>query len=603
MSTAASLRTPAADSPSNYASCRVGRFEWRCLPEYQPLLESGQFDWMSLRDAPGVRRVKRNGHRDVWRIDASGEVLFVKRYRSDSLTTRFKSLIRGPTSMREWEVGHYAARFGVDAVLPVAAGWSGSRTWAGPSLLLTRGVPGAIALCDYWMSIRHDARRADAVAQSTARLVARAHQCGFHHLDMHAGNIIVQTAQCPTPRPAFVDLHNVRTAAAVSTRDIIANLAQLNQWFRRHATRTQRLRFLRAYLVARDEFAQVSPYARNWIIDPRELLTVLAAAARRHAERLWAKRDRRSMRTGRYFARIRPAAGWRGHVLLVSKHPRALSRASQAVFEARDWKRWLSDPTRWTDPTCTEVLKDSHSAIVCRATLDTTPPLPIICKRPLPRSLWKRLLYAVGPSRNMRAWRRANMLLNRDLAAAQPLAVIERRVAGLIRTDSLLITELIEHALDLEAFLIQHVMAQPSKLRRSIKDRLIAAVAGLVRDLAERGFVHRDFKAPNVLVQWQPPYDGRPELTLIDMDGITHRGGRRVAAAWRAAVRLSVSLAECDAVTRTDHLRFVQTLLLHTGQPLSRWKSVWRALAEQADHKARLKSRRRDWKLARYGRE
>lgn len=591
------------ESPPQVANCRKGGFDWRCLPSAHALIDAGEYDWLNLRERPGIARVKRNGHRDVWRIDLPSEAIFVKRYRSESLAERTKALLRGPTSTLEWEVGHYAARHGIDAVLPIACGWKGTRFWSGPSLLLTRAIPGAVPLCDYWLSCRDDAHRARLIAQSTARLVARAHQCGFHHLDMHAGNIIVQTQNCTAPRPVFVDLHNVRIAQPVNPRDVIANLAQLNQWFRRHATRSQRLSFLREYLVARDEFAMASTYARNWTIDPRDLLRTLTGVARRHAERLWAKRDRRSMRTGRYFARMRPASGWRGHVLLISKHPRPSSRASQIVFELKQWKRWLSDPTSWTDPASNEVLKDSHSAVVCRAKLDTPDPLPVICKQPLARSFWKQLLYAVGPSRNLRAWRRANMLLNRDLPAAQALAVVERRFAGLFRTDSILITELIEDAVDFEAFLIHHVAPRTAREQRRMKDRLLAALAALVRDFADRGFAHRDFKAGNLLVRWSPPYADRPDFSLIDMDGISHRNGPRFDAAWRALVRLSVSLDACPAVTRTDRLRMLHSFLSKSGQPLIRWKEIWRVLASQAEHKAILKLRRREWKLATYGRE
>lgn len=603
MTQSVSLRTPITEYQSDSPTFKAAGFEWRCLPDYRALVESQQFNWLSLRESPGALRIKRNGHRDVWRIELPGEVVFAKRYRSESVVTRLKAMLRGPMSAMEWEVGHYAASNGIDAVLPVACGWKGPRTWSGPSLLITRGVPGAVPLCDYWLTVRDEPHRANAICRSTARLVARAHQCGFHHLDMHAGNIIVQTQQCGQPRPIFVDLHNVRIGRSVSPRDVVANLAQLNQWFRRHATRPQRLRFLRAYLSARDEFATAGQYARNWTIDPRELLTILATVARRHAEKLWAKRDRRSMRTGRYFARVRPASGWRGHALLISKHPRTGSRASHETFEIKQWRQWLSDPTMWTDPTCTDVLKDSHSAVVCRSRLALPQPLPVICKRPLARSTMKRLLYAIGPSRNMRAWRRANMLLNRDLPAAQPLAVVERRALGLIRTDSVLITELVEGATDLEAFLIREVGPRSTAIQRRAKDGLIAAVATLVRDMSDRGFAHRDFKAANLLVRWDAPFTGRPDLTLIDMDGISHRRGPRFDAGWRALVRLGVSLDACPILTRTDRLRMLHALLLKTGRPLTGWKDIWLALAEQSEHKLRLKTMRREWKLSHYGRE
>lgn len=597
------LDAPSAQPASPDSDFVAGGFTWRSIPEFRDALAAARIDWLALRDSDQAVRVKRNGHRDVWRLTLQGEPVFVKRYRSDSWGTRLKAAIRGPTAALEWDVGRYAARHGIAAVRPLACAWSGTRMWSGPSLLITRAVAGSVPLCDYWLTVRRDFHRASSITRGVARLVARAHQCGFQHQDMHAGNILVQTEQVAEPTGLFVDLHNVRIEHSVSTQRVIANLAQLNQWFRRHATRAQRLRFLKEYLSARDEFAQASEFARNWTIDPRELLTILSTTARRHAESLWAKRDRRSMRTGRYFARISPAAGWRGNVLLISKHPRPTSRASQIIFETRQWRRWLADPTQWTDPTCNDVLKDSHSAVVCRAALDTPPTaLPVICKRPLPRSLWKRLLYAVGPSRNLRAWRRANMLLNRDLPAALPLAVVERRALGLLRTDSILITELIEDAVDLEAFLVRSIGPQVAAVQRRAKDALIASVVRLVFDMADRGFIHRDMKAPNLLVRWAPPFDGAPDLTLIDMDGIRHRRGAQLAAAVRAIVRLNVSLSAVRVVTRTDRLRFLRSFLLATGQPLRQWKELWAAMRDSTERKRHVKELRTAWKLAHYGR-
>lgn len=581
----------------------IGEIAWRLTPEGRSLIESFPFDWAAPREGPGVRRIKKNGQRDVWRIERPGGVYFLKRYRNDSPIARLKTLLRGPVAEFEADVGEYAERFAIAAVRPVACAWRGTRRASTCSMLITAGVPGAMPLCDYWLTIRDDPARARATSRSVARLVARAHQCGFHHLDMHAGNIIVQTEACPAPRPLFVDLHDVRTGAFVSLRSVVANLAQLNQWFRRHATRTQRLRFLRAYLEARDEFAQASPHARNWTLDPRTLLTTLARAARRHAEWLWAKRDRRSMRSGRYFSRVRAPGGWSGHAALVTKHPRPGSAFSHVVFTTEQWREWLRDPLRWVDPNRNKLLKDSHSVRVLRAALETDPPLPIIVKQPIPRSPLKRLLYALGPSRTLRAWRRANMLLHRDLPAAQALAIIERRGFGLWRSDSILLTEFVADALDVEAFLVRVVAPRPVAEQRAMKNGLIQALVGLVFDLGDRGFVHRDFKAPNVLVRWPDAPAGRPQLTLIDMDGIFHRGGARIAECDAALVRLAVSLGEVGCVTRSDLLRTLRLFLIRAGQLRADWKQRWRDLARRASDKRTRKAARREWKLAHYGRE
>jgi hypothetical protein len=135
-----------------------------------------------------------------------------------------------------------------------------------------------------------------------------------------------------------------------------------NQWFRRNASRSQRLRFLDAYISYRDQFAQASSLARNWRIDTGRLVADLAAQANRHAYYLWAKRDRRTLRNSRYFARIRPAPAG-APCSLDEQTPVPCHRRGRASFKGQ-WEEWLLS-SGVDDPRRQELLKDSHTAVVC----------------------------------------------------------------------------------------------------------------------------------------------------------------------------------------------------------------------------------------------
>lgn len=195
------------------------------------------------------------------------------------------------------------------------------------------------------------------------------------------------------------------------------------------------------------------------------------------------------------------------------------------------------------------------------------------------------------------------MLLNRNLPAAQPLAVIERFFAGIFRTDSILITDYIAGSTDLETFLTRDVASQAPSIQRRLKNCLIDDLVILIRHFHACGFVHRDFKAPNLLVNWDPPFQERPRFTFIDMDGIGHVRRATDRQRWKAIVRLGISLLSSPACTRTDRLRFLRRYLLGAGQASKQWKDRWRLLDEQVDRKVRSKSIRRQWKLKHYGRE
>ncbi len=579
------------------------RYQWRICRTHTALLEPNGLDWFHLDQCPTAKLVKRNSQRDVWRVNCNGQDYFAKLYHPHGPLARAKLLLRGPTALQEWNVGTYAAAHSIATVSPVATAWTGTRGSIGPSLLITKAVPDAEPLNEYWLRIRDDRQAAAQLADLLARLIARAHQCGFQHGDMHPGNILIRPQE-PSPEVFFVDLHKVQTARPVGLEAIVANLAQLNQWFRRHATRTQRRRFLQHYLAYRDQYALATPFARNLALQPAALIGGLSAQADRHAAALWAKRDRRTRRTGRYFARIRPAPGWRGHVLLCSKHPAPTACVAKLTFTRDQWEQWLRHPLSWVDPQKHELLKDSHTATVCRAVLPTDhPPAEVVVKRPLARNLWKRLNQVFRHSRNMRSWRMANMLLNRNLPAAQPLAVLERYTWGVIRRDSISITDFVTPSADLETFLTRHVAALDQPAQRRVKDRLLEALVGLIKAFHERGFVHRDLKAPNLLVTWEPPHSSPPRLTLIDMDGISHPRRPTDQQRTRAIARLCASLLGSPACSPTDRLRFLKRYLTGPGRVPTNWKASWRAIDRQVRDKMENKEARRQWKLDRYGRE
>lgn len=577
--------------------------QWRVAASHGALIDSRAVDWFHLAEGRETTLIKRNSQRDVWRVQVCGGEFFAKLYHPTGTIAQVKTALRGPNALAEWAVGRYAAEHGIAAVVPIATAWADGRWTGGISLLITQAVLDAKPLGEYWQDVRDDRWQANLLTESLARLIARSHQCGFQHGDMHPGNILVRriSQRCEA---FFVDLHRVHIGRRVAPRQVVANLAQLNQWFRRNASRSQRLRFLSAYIEYRDQFAQASPLARNWRIDTGRLVADLSAQADRHANHLWAKRDRRTLRTSRYFARIRPAPGWRGHVLLTSKNPCPATGAPGFDFTKGQWEDWLKYPLAWVDPRRQELLKDSHTAIVCRARLGSSPDAPrVVVKRPLARNSWKKLVAMFGPSRTLRSWKMANRLRNRDLPVAQPLAVVERYVLGFIRVDSIGITEYVAGASDLETFLTRDVAALPPDRRRGVKDRVIESVVRLLKAFHERGFVHRDMKAPNLMVRWAAPYTGWPILTFIDMDGIKHVRRVRDSQSTRAIIRLCASLLGSPACTASDRLRFLRSYLTGPGRSPAEWKAHWRRIHEAVCSKLQDKELRRQWKLAHYGRE
>jgi hypothetical protein len=114
--------------------------------------------------------------------------------------------------------------------------------------------------------------------------------------------------------------------------------------------------------------------------------------------------------------------------------------------------------------------------------------------------------------------------------------------------------------------------------------------------------VHRDLKASNLLVQWNPCQQDAVGLALVDLDGLRLRRRVRPQDALGALVRLNVSLDLCGTVTLTDRLRFLKAYLPAAGRSDGRWKATWYRLQELSARKRQQKARRFQWKLQHYGR-
>jgi hypothetical protein len=561
--------------------------------------------WASPERQPEWDHVKHNAKRDVWRATIRGETFYLKYYACNGWRNALKRLLRGPACLAEWRGGIFAIEAAIPAVRP--AGFTERIVVNGRrcSLLVTEAIHPAHPLDKFWETLQTDPsdarRREDAAGliDLIAEMIAHAHQAGFEHLDMHAANILVQPLGPRRYRTAFVDLQSARLGVPISDSAVVRNLAQLNQWFRRHSSVGDRLRFLRAYLRWRNEYEQSFPHARPLGLSFEQMVQALARHADFHSERLCSQRDRRVRREGRYFAKIRLPGGWRGMAFVQSKRQVETSQASGLIFERRWWKKVLADPLRFFSGTAAQACKVSHSGLVTRAVLphDNGGDVPVIIKRPVARNWRRAIRQALPPSRCMRGWLTGHSLLHRDIPAARPLAVLERRIGPVVR-DSLLITEALPGALDLDAHLKQEFTAREPRGWFRHKRDLCTLLVREMRRMTERGFVHRDCKSQNVLIV------SRPELHLfwIDMDGI-RRADRRARRHWmRALMRLHVSLLEAPGLTRTDRVRFLKDYLSRFGSARDEWKGVWRELAMLSAHKLREKEARRSWKLEHYGR-
>ena len=536
--------------------------------------------------------VKQNVSRTVYRGSLGNMEVYLKHFHSRSLLHRLGRWIVGGEAMGEMNSLLYLRSCGMEVATPLAAGRTGTIEWLATA-----------AICpsqqgDLWH--QHQLAGGPAgyqrIRQATValgRLIGRMHAVGVLHRDLHCGNILVRT-DTPQPTLVLMDLHRLHRKRRLSRRSRAANLAQLlhDRWD--FTTRSDRLRFLRSYLS--ESGAEGSP--RAW----QEEVEVFA---RRHRRRQYAQRDRRILGEGRYFGPIQLSDGWRGHVVLASKYRPAGSRAAEAEFTIQDWRLALRNPTALLTEGPLEVVKDSPSSRIVRRNLRVGPHhLEVFVKQARRKKWWKAPADCLRPSRSIRAFELGHALLTRRVATAIPLAAMERR-KGPWLCDSILITEAVDAPVlnrFMETQLSAPAMGSVPKTdiqRRQLAQEVLWQLGRLLQRLHDNNFAHRDLKSENILVQRQGT--SRPEVVLVDLDGLSRRRFLTARRRFQGLMRLNVSLLESRVVSHAGRLRMLQGYLRRPGGGLVNFKPYWRMLEDWSAKKLRqqIRSRRRRQKAAR----
>jgi hypothetical protein len=351
---------------------------------------------------------------------------------------------------------------------------------------------------------------------------------------LHPGNLLVRH-QGGNYDFFLIDVHDVQLGSPLDRAARRANLAMLNRWFQIRCTRTDRLRFWRAYGGADDE-------------------RMVEAETEHSILRLWASRQGRCLRASRYF---RPVSGQgvRGFAV------------SEISAEIRD--ELVKDPDQPFKRPEAVLLKDSRSATVCLLTFAEGPPL--ICKRFRVTERSDPLLNMVRSGGALRSWTAGHAFLDRQLPTPRPWLMLYRRHLGLPTTGYLLC----------EAVVPAHHLQEVVRSGRTEKRAALDKLARWIRLIHERGIAHRDLKAANILVTT----DG--ECQFIDLVGVRFRRHVPRRLRVRDLARLNASFVAVPEVTRTDRVRFLRVYLLWALRGSAGWKEWWKEIAQATEDKIR----------------
>jgi tRNA A-37 threonylcarbamoyl transferase component Bud32 len=511
--------------------------------------------------------VKSGLFRMVYRADLDEGSIYIKHYLVPGPRAKLRQWVRRGKGRNESKRARALARVGVPTFEPIALGEQRRKGVLFENYLITRAIENSIPLDRFVETEVAHAPPAEAtrvrraLARALGRMTAKLHDAGFLHRDFHPGNVLVQTGADGEPVLSLVDLDALRLRKKLTRSDVIENLSLLNHYFWIRGERTDRHRFMLAYLDAR----------KSAIADHKDLARSVERSTRAWAERLWNRWGERCKKTSRYF---------------VSKRIGRVRALAARDLDAHSLEEMMNEPDRpFRDPDAV-VLKDSRTTTVAEATVIVCgEPVRVVYKRFNRRDLFEPVFNVFRPDRGMRAWRAGQHLASRGVPTPRNLAYLAKTGPLGVPRETYVITVKLESARTLTDYRLGEFGSLSSDRRRSAIRNVTIELARLIRSMHERSLSHRDLKGANILIEGDPADGSAIKLSLIDLSGVQKSHPLPLDRRLQNLTRLHLSLAEVPGRSRTDSLRFLREYLPWSSTPRAEWKEIWRAIDSRAGRK------------------
>lgn len=575
----------------------AGSFLWRLQPEFAQRLGPEGVRLQDWLRAGRAKVVKQGPHRVVYRVALDGVTFYLKHNLTPDRVTWLRQLVRPSKGRREYTSAMAAAARGIPTAFPLAWAQERGLFGNGESVLITRSLDDTQQLNLFvhqvlpTLTAERQAHIRRQLAHALGRFVARMHDAGIRHNDLHAGNLLIRLNAGDALELFLIDLNDVHFGPTLTWRQSLANLVILNHWFILQASRADRFRFWRSYLRARPlswsrRLRPRSPEVHHWA-------RRLEQATWQSLQKLWQRRDRRCLVDNRYY-RCLDAAHATGHVVtdLDPELTATLLSDPDAPFRRSDVVRYKDSPgstvVEFTGRVNGRVMRLIYKRFGVKKT----------------STAWTSLV-RMPPA--LRSWQLGQGFRERGLPTARPLLVLHRRRRGMYH-EGYLLTEKIEAAHHLHDCLTRLGSLPAAERRRWLRVQ-IPRLAHAVREMHRRQVSHRDLKSPNIMLAESacamspPPAGATPSLFPVPMAGIwfldlagaslhARLGSRRRV---QNLTRLNAGMHEQRVLTRTDRLRFLRSYLQWGLFGKHGWKKWWKAVARATQDKLERNQRVGRW--------
>ncbi len=277
---------------------RFGDLSWRVRSDVAQLL----FDSAGLRLSSWLQSgrasiVKQGPHRTVYRVQLDDRSVYVKHYRVADARAMFSQWAQSSKSRREWDRAERAAAAAIPTIVPLALGEQRKAGLVFENYLITEGIDDVEPLDRFVQEIfpklpvdRQQWIRLQ-LTNGLAELVAKLHEAGVLHPDLHSGNVLVRLRESDAIELFLIDLQEANPAGRADWRRSRKNLLAFGLFFFTMARAIDRARFFRRYVELRPQLE----------IDWRSESKVLQSDLRRKALRFWRKLDYRCTSNNRRF--------------------------------------------------------------------------------------------------------------------------------------------------------------------------------------------------------------------------------------------------------------------------------------------------------------
>lgn len=385
----------------------------------QSFTDSSAPNWFQLEQESDAICLKKGHARKTWRLTWQDQTYIVKVFERGNFLDRVKHFFVHNQAWSEWKKTQQAIKLGLPVAPCLAIGWKSKGLCR--TVLIFSYIENSQTLACLWnsstdtLSETQRFQSTRRLIQTIARLFAQAHERGFVHHDGHPNNILLQDTTSGNREAIWIDLHESTIGKrSVSYAERIQSLAHLDHYFKRHATRTERLRFVQYYATHCKNFIRLLAHHPS----RRILLSEIKHAESLHSIQLASHRDRRMQHNSKYFSRINPQRNWSGKVALTLER-----RHAYPEIEVHD--RTLSD---WND-----ILKSFYEN-----NKDVDQSVKSINLNGLRFDFLKadnfftKLMWILNGSPCSRYFYHCHFLRHRDLDAPLVLGYIEHRSVGLI---------------------------------------------------------------------------------------------------------------------------------------------------------------------------